>query len=125
MMGFSRRGAPLRSSAADGGGPGLRAWIRKVIASSELSQTEIEDLCVAAPSNEDVGGLDVAMDDSCLVRSMQRAGNLDSERNQRIHAHCPAIHVQVKRRPFQVFHGEEGHSILLADIVDRADVGVI
>ena len=52
------------------------------LAGDDLGQTEVENLGVAALSDEDVGGLDVAMDDAFGVRRIQRIGDLDGERQQ-------------------------------------------
>ena len=43
----------------------------------QLRQAEIEHLRVAARRDEDVGRLDVAVDDALRVRGVQRVGNLD------------------------------------------------
>ena len=53
---------------------------------SHLGKTEIEDLDVTARSDEDVRGLDVAMDDAGGMRGVQRVGNLDPDVDERIQA---------------------------------------
>ena len=49
---------------------------------SHLGQPEVEDLGVAAWADEDVGGLDVAVNDARAVRGIQRVGDFDAERQQ-------------------------------------------
>jgi hypothetical protein len=45
----------------------------------QFRQAEIENLGLAAGGDENVRGLDVAMNDPFLVRRVQRIGNLDGE----------------------------------------------
>ena len=42
-------------------------------------QAEIENLGVAARGDENICGLDVAMDDALRVRGVERVGNLNSQ----------------------------------------------
>ena len=55
------------------------------IAASHLGQSEVQDLGVAAWADEDVGGLDIAVNDACAVRRIQRVGDFDAERQHRVH----------------------------------------
>jgi hypothetical protein len=48
----------------------------------QLGETEVEDLGVAARGDEDVGRLDVAVDDTAGVRGVQRIGDLDGQVDQ-------------------------------------------
>ena len=50
--------------------------------SVDLGQSEIENLGVPALGDENVRGLDVAVDDAFGVRGVERIGNLDGEREQ-------------------------------------------
>ena len=52
---------------------------------SHLGQSEVQDLGVAAWADEDVGGLDIAVNDAGAVRGIQRVGDFDAERQQRVH----------------------------------------
>ena len=45
----------------------------------DLSQTEVEDLGVAALGDENVGGFNVAVDDAFAMRGIQAIGDLDGE----------------------------------------------
>ena len=58
--------------------------------SRDLRQTEIQNLGVAALGDEDVGGLDVAVNDAFGVGGIERVGNLDGQRQN---------HVQFQRTP--------------------------
>ena len=92
---------------------------------SHLGKTEIEDLDVTARSDEDVRGLDVAMDDAGGMRGVQRVGNLDPDVEQRIHAERAGGEPILQRRALQVLHDDERTPVLLADVVDGADVRVV
>ena len=45
----------------------------------EFRQTEIENFCRTAVGEKNVGGLDVAMDDTFFVRGVERVGELNAE----------------------------------------------
>ena len=47
--------------------------------SRKLRQTEVQNLGFTARGDEDVCGLDIAMDDALLVRRFQRIGDLNRE----------------------------------------------
>ena len=48
----------------------------------DLRQAEVEHLRDAAPGEENVGGLDVAMRDAFGMRGLERLGDLDPEPHQ-------------------------------------------
>ena len=52
---------------------------RRLLLFGEFGQTKIQHLYVAVVAQHDVFRLDVAMDDSCFVRSCQSAGDLDCD----------------------------------------------
>src|SRR5260221_6521417 len=91
----------------------------------ELGQAEIEDLCVPTISYKDIRGLDVAVNDSFAMRGIERVGNLDAQREQSFQLHGTLGDTVLQRRAFQEFHGDEGLPVLLTDVMDRADVGMI
>ena len=43
-----------------------------------LGEAEIQNFCLAALADENIGGLDVAMDDAFGVRGFERVGDLDA-----------------------------------------------
>ena len=53
----------------------------------DLGESEVENFGVAALSNKDVGGLDVAMHNTFGVGGIERIRNLDSEGQQDIQFH--------------------------------------
>ncbi len=80
---------------------------------------------MAALGHEEVRRLDVAMNNSLGMRGVQGIGNLHGQRKQRLDFQRPPADPVLERRAFQIFHGDKGFSILLADIVNRADVGMV
>ena len=65
------------------------------------------------------------MHDAFAVRGVQRVRHLNRQIQQAIQFHRrPGDHV-LQRAAIQEFHGDERFSIRLADVVNRADVGVI
>ena len=76
--GRSRAGQVLFDRCAFGGGR-LRA--------RQLRQSEVEDFGLTAFRNEDVGRLDVAMDNFFGVRGVERVGDLDGQGEQGLGVH--------------------------------------
>jgi N-acetylglutamate synthase-like GNAT family acetyltransferase len=74
---------------------------------------------------EDVGGLEVAVDDAHVVH--RRHGR--EHRQQRVDGggrgeHLQAIEAGVERLAVEALHRDVGHALLAADVEDRADVRV-
>ena len=93
--------------------------------SRDFGETEVKHLGVASSSNEDVRGLDVAVNDSFGVGGIQRVGNLDAERKNLINLQGMARDAVLQRHAIEEFHGDERVAVVLSDFVDSADVGVI
>jgi hypothetical protein len=91
----------------------------------ELREAEVEHLCVSAARDEDVGGLDVAVDDAFCVRCVERVGDFDSELDEQIKRERPAINLMLQSLAFEELHREKGPAIVLADLVDRANVRMV
>ena len=78
-----------------------------------------------SPSHENIRRLDVPMNDAAGVRSVERVGNLDAERQERVELHRAAGDQVLERRTVEELHDEEGASPVFIDVVDGADVGMI
>ncbi len=92
---------------------------------THLGKSEIQNLGVAAIGDEDIRRLDIAVDDALRMRHIEGVGNFNGEVLQILQFHRAARDGVFQRLAFQIFHGDEGGAILLADIMDRADVGMI
>ena len=75
--------------------------------------------------HKQVGRLDVAMDDPLAVRSIECIGDLDTEREHHLQLRCARDDKILERGAFQEFHGDEAASLVLANLVDGADVGMV
>ena len=101
-----------------------RGW-RLCVVGLKLRESEIENFGVLAGGDENIGGLDVAMDDACLVRGVQSVGDFDGQRQQLPDRHRLATDAFFQGLPLEEFHRDVGLAVLFADVVDGADVGMI
>ena len=80
---------------------------------------------MSAFSYENIRGLDVAMNDSFRVRRVQRVCDLNSEQKQRLQFKRAVADQVLQSLAIQELHGDERLAALLADVVNRADVGMV
>jgi len=85
---------------------------------------EVEELHAAARDHH-VGGLQIAMDDAAAMRLVQGIDDLDGVRQRLLDRHRPPRETLLQRLTFDVLHHQVLDAILLADVVDRADVWVV
>ncbi len=90
-----------------------------------LGQAEVENLGVAALGDEKVGGLDVAVDNAFAVGRVERIGDFDAQRENRLQFHGAPGDEVLERDAVEELHDEEGAAALLANVVDGADVGMV
>ena len=90
-----------------------------------LCQSEIENLGVSSFGDENVGRLDVPMDDAFGVSRVERVGNLDAYVEERVHFHRATANQVLQGYPVQKLHGDERLTVLFANFVDGADVGMV
>jgi hypothetical protein len=75
--------------------------------------------------DEEVGGLDVPVDDAPAVGRVQGVGNLYAEIHDLRWVEGATADAVLERVSLQELHGDEGPSFVLVDVVDRADVGMV
>jgi hypothetical protein len=90
-----------------------------------FGEAEIQNFGVAALGDENVGGLDVAMNDAFAVGGVERVGNLDGEIEQVVQFHRAAGDGVLQSLAVEKFHRDEGFAVRFANIVNRADVGMV
>ena len=71
-------------------------------------EAEIENFGVAALGDENIGGLDVAMDDALGVRGIETVGDLDAEIENGFHFHRAAGDAMLESDAVEELHGDEG-----------------
>ena len=90
-----------------------------------LGQAEVEHLRMTSLGDKDVGGLDIAVHDSGGMRGIERIRNFDPQPQNLVDFHRPPANPVFQGHPFEELHRDEGMAILFANVVDRADVGMI
>ena len=108
----------LRSLAIGSSGVGQRRTGRP-------GDSEIEDLQPALARDEEVLGLDVAVDEAFLVGGGQAPGKLRSVLERLAHRQRPAPHPQPQRLAFEQLGDDVRADLVVADVVDGEDVGVL
>src|SRR5439155_18142117 len=78
-----------------------------------------------SPGNEDVGWLDITMNNAFAVRSVEGVSNLNRQRQQSLGIQRTPGNLILQRYPVQKLHGDEGLPFAFADVVDSADIGMI
>ena len=91
----------------------------------DLREAEVEDLGLPARGHEDVGGLEVAVDDALRVGRLEGVRDLDPEVEERAELERPLPDPLRERLPLEQLHGDEVLPLVLLDRVDRADAGVV
>ena len=90
-----------------------------------LREAEIQDLDDAAIHQEEIGGLDVAMENAGAVRRIERIGDLDAEVDRLMDLDRPMRQQLAQGLPLEQLHHEVRSALVLADVVDRADIRVV
>ena len=93
-----------------------------VLVLGKFRDAEVEHLRLTAARDEQIGRLDVAMDDARRVRGIERVGDLLAEIEQIVDRQRTARDARLQRLAFQQLHHHELLAVVLADVVQRADV---
>ncbi len=75
--------------------------------------------------DENIRRLDVAMDNSLRVRSVEGVGNFDGQIQQRFGVDGAAIDAVFQGLAFEELHDDEGLAVFLVNLVDGTDVGMV
>ena len=80
---------------------------------------------MAALGHEDISRLDVTMNDTFAMCRVQRIGNLNCQTEQDIGFEGLSCYLMFQRHPVQKFHCDESQRLLLANVINCADIGMI
>ena len=72
-----------------------------------FGEAEIENFGVAALGDENVGGLDVAVNDALGVSGVERVGDFDGQRKKPFDFEGTAGDAVLQGHAFEIFHGDE------------------
>ena len=98
---------------------------RRELRWATLAETEVQNFGVAALGDEEIGGLDVAMDDAGFVCGIEGVGDFDGEREDGVEIERALGDAMLQRLAIEKFHGDEGLAVLVVNFVDGADVGMV
>ena len=90
-----------------------------------LCQTEVEDFDAIVASDEDVVGLEIAVDDAFFVGGGEAFGDVESVLDQFAARKSSGGQNFAKRLAFEKFGDKKADAVLLPDVVNSEDVGMI
>ena len=90
-----------------------------------FGEAEVENFCCAALGDENVGGLNVAVDYAGAMSGVERVGDFDADFEKAIEFERAAGDDVLECRAVEKFHGDEGAAVIFTDVVDGADIRVI
>src|SRR5688572_12406333 len=95
------------------------------MAFSKLRDAEVEQLHLLPVGDEDVGRLDVAVDDPFTVSRVEGVGYLNTQLDKLMDFQWAGRQTFTEALTLQQLHDDERAALVLADIIDGADVGVV
>src|SRR3984885_11709844 len=98
---------------------------RRTACQTDLRQPKVQNLGMSALGDKDVRGLDVAADDAFCMGCVERIRDLDGEGQDQFRLHRTSRYAMLQRQPIEKLHSDEGLSLLVINLVDRADVRMI
>src|SRR5262249_32030034 len=107
-----------QSGDSDAFGYAPRLW-------SPFSQPKVQHLPLPSLRYEDIGWLDVSMDDSSRMGRIERIGNLDAPIQDLLGIQWLAGDPMLERLPFEELHDDEGLPLVLPDVMNGADIGMV
>jgi len=90
----------------------------------QLRQPEVQELR-ARSGQHDVAGLQISMHHALAMSLVQRVSDLDGMLQGLVERQGALLQSIGERVSFDVLHDHEIHAILAADVVERADVGMV
>ena len=90
-----------------------------------FGQPKISQFDLTAGRHEDVGRLNVPVNDAAFVRRFQSPGDLDGQIQKRFQRQRLCANSVFQRLAFQQLHGNIALPVVLADVMDGADIRMI
>src|SRR5216684_5388932 len=98
---------------------------RGFMGSRDFCEAKIEDFRVAAFGNEEIGWLEIAVNDALGVCSIESVGDFYANIEKLLQVKRPATQQMLESGPFEEFHGDERTPFEIANFVDSANVGMV
>ncbi len=109
-----------------GGGRGREiGGLAPLLGVRQLGEAEVEDLHPAVVGDEEVLGLQVPVDDPLLVRGGEAVDDLERVVDRLARRERAAREDRAQRLAFEELLDDVGRAVVLADVVDGGDVGVV
>ena len=100
-------------------------WVSSLSPSTLLGQAEVGDVRLALVVEQDVGRLEVAVEDAALVGVVDGPAASATSRAAARGSFCEAVEPLGEAAALDQLHAEVVLALVLADLVDRHDVGVV
>ena len=106
-------------SVGGGGGTDTRLGV------DHFGEAKVQDFGVAALGNEDIGGLNVAVQDAFGMGSVKGIGEVDGNFHDAGNVQSTGGDKIFKCDAVKMFHGDEALAFVFANFVNSADIGMI
>ena len=90
----------------------------------QARETEVEQFRLSGLGQRDIAGLEVAMQESALVRVVERIADLGAEPDQIGHLDRATEQPLLQRPSRHVLHDQEVHAVLRVEVEDRRHTGM-
>ena len=98
---------------------------RRLAVPRQLGQSEVQDLGLTALGDEKIGRFDVAVNDAFGVRGVERVRDFHRQVQQLLDRQRPGFNNVLEGLALHQLHGDERLPVVLADLMDGADVGMV
>ena len=97
----------------------------RLAANAYLRQPEVQNLGVAACGDENICRLNVAMHNATRMSCVERISDINSRCHEQIEFKRLAADQMLQGFAFEVLHHDEGATVVLTNVVNRANVRMI
>src|SRR5712675_1107865 len=90
-----------------------------------FGEAEVKNFGMPARSDKNIGWLDVAMNDAFGVSGVQGVGDFDGQGQKRFSIEWRTGNFVLEGGPLKALHGNKSAALVFADVINRADIGMI